>query len=65
MDEQCDPFRISPDLERHGRWLRDDFELAFSEIYFHDVVCHRPEFIENFPREVSSRVLGDGERQFG
>jgi coenzyme F420-dependent glucose-6-phosphate dehydrogenase len=54
-----DAVRISSDLDRHVAWLREDFDLGFSEVYLHNVARDEDAFIETFASEVLPRVLGE------
>jgi coenzyme F420-dependent glucose-6-phosphate dehydrogenase len=51
--------RISSDLDRHASWLRQDFDLGFSEVYLHNVARDQDGFIETFAREVLPQVSYD------
>jgi probable non-F420 flavinoid oxidoreductase len=50
-------FRVSADLERHVRWLEEDFALGFARVYLHNVNrSGQRSFIETFGREVLPAV---------
>jgi coenzyme F420-dependent glucose-6-phosphate dehydrogenase len=47
-----DHVRISADLDRHRRWLREDLDLGFDALYLHNVGPNQREFIEAFGKHV-------------
>ncbi len=48
--------RISPDPDRHVKWLRGDLERGFSGLYLHEVGPEQERFVEVFGREVLPRL---------
>ncbi|HEX6100806.1 MAG TPA: TIGR03885 family FMN-dependent LLM class oxidoreductase [Thermoanaerobaculia bacterium] len=46
-------FRVSADLDRHLRWLEDDFAMGFARVYLHNVNrAGQRAFIDRFGRDV-------------
>ena len=50
-------FRISSNLEKHVRWIEEDFAMGFSRVYLHNANrTNQREFIDTFAREVLPAV---------
>jgi probable non-F420 flavinoid oxidoreductase len=52
VDEVARQLRVSSDLERHVRWLRQDIELGFERVYLHNAYADQRLFIETFAERV-------------
>jgi coenzyme F420-dependent glucose-6-phosphate dehydrogenase len=44
--------RISPEVEKHVQWLREDREMGFQQIYVHNVNREQEHFIRDFGEKV-------------
>ena len=44
--------RVSPDLDQHAEWLRQDLEQGWDELYLHFVGQQQAAFIDAFGEQV-------------
>lgn len=54
--EVAESVRLSQDPEQHAEWIRQDMELGFEKIIFHNVGTSQDYFIDFYSKEVFPRV---------
>jgi len=57
-DDMYEHVRISPRLEQHIDWLREDIEMGFEALYLHNVNREQEKFITDFGARVLPEILG-------
>jgi coenzyme F420-dependent glucose-6-phosphate dehydrogenase len=55
--------RVSPRLEDHRRWLQEDLDMGFEELYLHNVNRQQRQFIDDFGKAVLPELLRGATRQ--
>lgn len=56
LEDMDTSVRISGDVDRHLRWIEEDLELGFEEIFLHNVNTNQEEFIDVFGEKVLPRL---------
>ena len=57
-EDMRSPVRISPDIDQHVEWLREDLEMGFSTIGVHNVNRDQESFIRDFGGKLSTITGG-------